>query len=400
MHRVLTIFRYFLSIILILAGLVSATALFEPSVDFSTHIVIIIITLIIWTVGLLTMPPVWSRFSEILETSKNAKLKEYTKQLYQDKAKANNDLANLNSTINQLDLVIKKKQSNLNSLKFYLAKKQSDLDSLNASIEKQQSVLENTKTETKEIQTNKAMQEKIVLEDIQRETKEIENRKVIRQQEVSQVESRIADKNSELDSIKNKIDGAKHDLQEVNNKITNLNEKLSDPDNTKALQEIEQINQEKQQVVSFYSSEIFQNFLDYEADNELAKIDGMTGLDFEKYVADLLKRIGYTNVATTSASGDNGLDVLAHNGNTYYGIQCKLYTAPVGNSAVQEAYSGGSYYKTDKNIVITNNYFTPNAVQAAATMDVDLWNRDKLKELILENYNIFDEQIPGTIKAD
>ncbi|WP_252904653.1 restriction endonuclease [Secundilactobacillus silagei] len=117
----------------------------------------------------------------------------------------------------------------------------------------------------------------------------------------------------------------------------------------------------------------------------------MTGLGFEKYVADLLKRIGYTNVATTSASGDNGLDVLAHNGNTYYGIQCKLYTTPVGNSAVQEAYSGGSYYKTDKNIVITNNYFTPNATDAAATMDVDLWDRDKLKELILETYNIFNE---------
>ncbi|GAX04873.1 Mrr family endonuclease [Secundilactobacillus pentosiphilus] len=389
MYKILTIFRYFLSFIIILVGLISFLAIFQPGIGFGDGLAIFIIAFIIFTIGILIMPPIWSKLSGSIDASKTAKLKENTKQLREQQAEANNKLVELNSDI-------KKKQANLDSLKFYLAEKQSSLDSLKTDIEHQQAVLENANSETEEIKNNKIMQEQIALNDAKRAVKEIENRKVIREQEVNQIESRIADKNSELDSIQNQVKEAKKDLQEANNKITELNKKISDPENTKALQEIEQINQEKQQVVSFYSSEIFQNFLDYEADNELAKIDGMSGLDFEKYVADLLKRIGYTNVATTSASGDNGLDVLAHNGNTYYGIQCKLYTAPVGNSAVQEAYSGGSYYKTDKNIVITNNYFTPNAVQAAETMDVDLWDRDKLKELILENYNIFDEGSPDT----
>ncbi|GAX01127.1 restriction endonuclease [Secundilactobacillus silagei] len=384
MSKALKIFRYFLSFVIILAGLISAMALFEPGINFGTAVTIIIIVLIIWAVGLLIMPPVWSKFIALFYTSKAAQLNESTKWLHKQQVEASNRLTELNSNI-------QKKQANLDTLNFYLAEKQSNLDSLKDNIEHQQVVLENANSETEEIKNNKIMQEQIALGDVKRAVKGIENRKVVREQEANQIESRIAGKNSELDFIREKITKSKKELQEVNNKIADLQKKLSDPDNAKTLQEIEHVNQEKQQVIFFYSSEIFQNFLDYSADNELVKIDGMTGLGFEKYVADLLKRIGYTNVATTSASGDNGLDVLAHNGNTYYGIQCKLYTTPVGNSAVQEAYSGGSYYKTDKNIVITNNYFTPNATDAAATMDVDLWDRDKLKELILETYNIFNE---------
>ena len=42
----------------------------------------------------------------------------------------------------------------------------------------------------------------------------------------------------------------------------------------------------------------------------------------------------------TNATGDLGLDVIAEKQGLRYGIQCKYYSYPVGNIAVQVAYAG------------------------------------------------------------
>ncbi|WP_054656351.1 hypothetical protein [Secundilactobacillus silagei] len=229
-------------------------ALFEPGINFGTAVTIIIIVLIIWAVGLLIMPPVWSKFIALFYTSKAAQLNESTKWLHKQQVEASNRLTELNSNI-------QKKQANLDTLNFYLAEKQSNLDSLKDNIEHQQVVLENANSETEEIKNNKIMQEQIALGDVKRAVKGIENRKVVREQEANQIESRIAGKNSELDFIREKnYEIKKKNCRKLITKLQIFKKKLSDPDNAKTLQEIEHVNQEKQQVIFFYSSEIFQNF--------------------------------------------------------------------------------------------------------------------------------------------
>ncbi|MCT3395383.1 restriction endonuclease [Lentilactobacillus hilgardii] len=197
-----------------------------------------------------------------------------------------------------------------------------------------------------------------------------------------------------LESKYNSLNNNLHDDQKqvkFGGKLMTVSEAL---ENRKLIfREFNDIKVQKKQITSFYNGKLFQDYLTYRVSIELNKIDGMRGLDFEEYVTNLLIKIGFKKAHVTSASGDNGIDVLAKNGLTYYGIQCKLYSNPVGNQAVQQAYAGGSYYKTDKNIVITNNYFTPSAKQAADTMDVDLWNRDKLAELIRDTFKIFNNSI-------
>lgn len=108
-------------------------------------------------------------------------------------------------------------------------------------------------------------------------------------------------------------------------------------------------------------------------------IDLMTGLEFEQFVAKLFEKKGYT-VEVTKASGDQGIDVIAEKGGTKIGIQAKCYSSTVGNSAVQEAVAGKQFYRCDKAMVITNNYFTPSAEELATANDVILWNRDTLSE--------------------
>ena len=50
---------------------------------------------------------------------------------------------------------------------------------------------------------------------------------------------------------------------------------------------------------------------------------------------------------------------------TTYAVQCKLYQGKVGNSAVQEAVAGKSYYDCDEAMVITNSVFYPGAIALA-----------------------------------
>lgn len=105
----------------------------------------------------------------------------------------------------------------------------------------------------------------------------------------------------------------------------------------------------------------------------------MNGQKFEKKCAVYLKRKGFRHVQITRGSGDQGIDILAKKGGKKYGFQCKYYQTPVGNKAVQEAYSGAKYYECDVAVVITNTTFTKSAKELAERTEVRLWENQKLR---------------------
>ena len=84
----------------------------------------------------------------------------------------------------------------------------------------------------------------------------------------------------------------------------------------------------------------------------------MDGLQFEHRCAELLRYRGFHKVAVTKGSGDQGVDILAQKNGIKYGIQCKYYSYPVGNKAIQEAYAGADFYDCDVAMVMTNSTFT------------------------------------------
>jgi len=102
------------------------------------------------------------------------------------------------------------------------------------------------------------------------------------------------------------------------------------------------------------------------------------GLDFEKYFANILDKLGYYDIKITSSSGDFGIDITAYNDDILYGFQCKLYSNSVSNKAIQEAYSGKKHYNCNVVIVVTNNYFTEQAKKQAEETNVILWDRTVL----------------------
>ncbi|MBD5533895.1 MAG: restriction endonuclease [Lachnospiraceae bacterium] len=115
-----------------------------------------------------------------------------------------------------------------------------------------------------------------------------------------------------------------------------------------------------------------------------SRIDDMEGHEFEYFCAELLQEHGFCDVRVTKGSGDYGVDILAEKDGISYAIQCKAYASPVGVKAVQEAYAGRDYYDCMVGAVLTNQYFTKPAVEAAKKLKILLWDRGYLDEMMSE----------------
>lgn len=99
----------------------------------------------------------------------------------------------------------------------------------------------------------------------------------------------------------------------------------------------------------------------------------MSGWDFERYCADCLLKKGFTKAEVTSGSGDHGVDIIAEQNGIRFGVQCKLYQGQIPNKAVQEAYTGASYYDCDVAVIMSNSELTRQAQEEARKLRVKFW---------------------------
>ncbi len=102
--------------------------------------------------------------------------------------------------------------------------------------------------------------------------------------------------------------------------------------------------------------------------------------EYEHFCADILKANGW-DVRVTQASGDQGIDVLAEKDGFLLALQCKKYSSPVSNKAVQEAYSGGTFYEAKAFAVVSPVEYTSSAKELANSLGVLLLHHDDLSSL-------------------
>lgn len=127
-------------------------------------------------------------------------------------------------------------------------------------------------------------------------------------------------------------------------------------------------------------------------------IDNLSGLEFEEYLFNLFKNLGY-EVESTPASNDYGADLIISKNSERIVVQAKRYNSIVGVSAIQEIVGAKSYYKANKCMVVTNNYFTPNAIELAKANNVELWDRDELIKMAIMSVNpIYNTKITENIQ--
>lgn len=118
------------------------------------------------------------------------------------------------------------------------------------------------------------------------------------------------------------------------------------------------------------------------------------GQEYEYFVAEYLRRTGYSQVEVTKGSNDYGVDVLATKNGIKYAVQCKYYSSPVNLKAVQEVVAGAPCYGCNAAMVVTNNTFTKSAVNLATANGVILLsNVNRLPQIINEQKpEIINEQ--------
>ena len=111
--------------------------------------------------------------------------------------------------------------------------------------------------------------------------------------------------------------------------------------------------------------------------------EDLSPYDYEKQVAQSLSEMGW-KTQVTKASGDQGCDVLAVKGGARVAIQCKYYSKPIGNKAVQEINAAKSYYDANFAAVVSNQSYTPAAKLLATKLQVALLHHSQLNGLLKE----------------
>lgn len=114
----------------------------------------------------------------------------------------------------------------------------------------------------------------------------------------------------------------------------------------------------------------------------ITNIDSLSGVEFETFIANYFKYLGF-KTTTTPTTGDNGVDIIAKRSGFSLGIQAKLYYKHnISNSAIQEVFSGKSYYKCDYAMVVTNWTFSKPAQKLAKELKVAIIDREMLSKLL------------------
>lgn len=116
------------------------------------------------------------------------------------------------------------------------------------------------------------------------------------------------------------------------------------------------------------------------------EIDMMSGIEFEKRMAILFSNLGYK--ASLTPNNDFGGDIILESKeNKKTVIQCKRWNNKVDVKAVQETSTAVQFYDADEGIILTNNYLTPRAKELANKVNVRVWEREKLIELLMIEKN-------------
>jgi restriction system protein len=104
-----------------------------------------------------------------------------------------------------------------------------------------------------------------------------------------------------------------------------------------------------------------------------------SAIDYEIYCANQLAKAGW-KTCRTAPSGDQGIDIFATKDGLSAVFQCKWYSHPVGNKAVQEVLAGKLFQEADFAVVLTNAQFTPSARHLANRTGVHLLHHSQIEE--------------------
>tara|TARA_Y100000310_G_C20663401_1_gene806070 strand:- start:501 stop:2375 length:1875 start_codon:yes stop_codon:yes gene_type:complete len=125
----------------------------------------------------------------------------------------------------------------------------------------------------------------------------------------------------------------------------------------------------------------FEESLGVKKIRKIGDFDKLNGHQFEEYLKELFTVLGY-QVVRTKGSGDQGADLIIKKDGTKTVVQAKKYSGSVTNKAIQEVVASKKHYSADGGMVVTTGKFTKSAIDLAKSNKVDLWDKNKLKQVV------------------
>ena len=115
----------------------------------------------------------------------------------------------------------------------------------------------------------------------------------------------------------------------------------------------------------------------------IVKINRMGAIEFEEFVGKVFSWYGY-DVETTSASGDEGVDLKLYKGSRLECVQVKHHSKPIGQPVIRDFYGSLVHFGAAKGYLVTNNTFTLQAEKFSRGKPIELVDGARLIKLIQE----------------
>jgi restriction system protein len=112
-----------------------------------------------------------------------------------------------------------------------------------------------------------------------------------------------------------------------------------------------------------------------------AAVGLMSGVQFEHFIADLLRAMGH-RATVLGGSGDQGVDVIVDYQGERAAVQCKNYKRAVGNKPVQEVYAGARHHRCAQAWVVAPAGYTKGAHDLARSTGVLLFDANGIRRWI------------------
>ncbi|ULO04806.1 restriction endonuclease [Paenibacillus sp. 19GGS1-52] len=126
-------------------------------------------------------------------------------------------------------------------------------------------------------------------------------------------------------------------------------------------------------------------------------INTLSGIEFENLIYNLFTKLGF-RVQLTKASGDGGIDLIAHyDGLVFKGkylIQCKRWKGTVGEPELRDLYGTTVSENALKGILVTSSSFTKQAQEFSRGKNLELIDGSALSVLLESINESYDALLP------
>jgi superfamily II DNA or RNA helicase len=124
---------------------------------------------------------------------------------------------------------------------------------------------------------------------------------------------------------------------------------------------------------------------------KMEDIDALSDKDFEYFVKTILEKHGWSNMHVTqvgvdSQHGDGGFDIVGYKDKIKWLFEVKQRSkSKVGVTALNQIATAGQLNNVRNLAIVTNSYFTSDAEIRASELGVELIDRNKLHDLLIQD---------------